>query len=177
VTIDDGPDAAGTAALLEVLADEEARATFFVLASRAARDVGLLRGIAEAGHRIGNHGWQHLDAWRESDAVRDLERGERWLQDALGYEVTDVRPPFGHLAPATYRWARRGGRRVILWDAMPGDYDPSVSPARLAARVTRRVRAGSIAVLHDGPAAERASAAMSMFLPRLRNAGWRFPAL
>jgi peptidoglycan/xylan/chitin deacetylase (PgdA/CDA1 family) len=176
VTIDDGPDAAGTPLLLEALSTQSAQATFFLLASRAATDVGLVRAIVGAGHRVGNHGWEHLDGWRRPGTVANLERGEAWLEDALGYAVRDVRPPYGHVTPAVLRWAGHGGRRVVLWDTMPGDFG-FASTVDLAGHLLSRVRPGSISVLHDGRPAARAAATLQSALPRLREAGWRFPAL
>jgi peptidoglycan/xylan/chitin deacetylase (PgdA/CDA1 family) len=177
VTIDDGPDVEGTSKLLDALSKFEARATFFVVASRASHDIGLLRAMLEAGHAIGNHGWSHIDAWRTAGSVSDLERGQQWLEDALNRDVPDVRPPYGHMTPTIYRWARSRGRRIVLWDTMPGDYDASATALILGDRLIRRVRAGSIAVLHDGAPAQRAVDTLSRALPRLQDAGWRFVSL
>jgi peptidoglycan/xylan/chitin deacetylase (PgdA/CDA1 family) len=177
ITFDDGPDASGTPGILDLLARHGASATFFVLGTRAAADPGLLRAIAGAGHRIGNHGWGHIDAWQAPGAMANLARAESWLRDTLGHDVADVRPPYGHLTADMYRWARRGRRRLVLWDVMPGDYDPSLSAPRLSAVMSARVVPGSILVLHDGKPAARAQSALDLLLPKLVEAGWTFATL
>jgi peptidoglycan/xylan/chitin deacetylase (PgdA/CDA1 family) len=176
LTFDDGPDPAGTPLLLGALERFAARATFFLLAGKAARDAGYVRSITGAGHAVGSHGWSHLDAWRDRRALADLRRGTAWLEDALGAPVRDVRPPFGRVTPASYRWARSENRRIVLWDSMPGDF-ASVPTRDLARRLLRRLRPGSIIVLHDGASARRAADVLDAALPELVGAGWRFPAL
>src|SRR3989442_6464090 len=59
LTFDDGPHAASTPQLLEILARHQARATFFMLGQFALQYPELVRRIAQAGHAIGNHSWDH----------------------------------------------------------------------------------------------------------------------
>jgi peptidoglycan/xylan/chitin deacetylase (PgdA/CDA1 family) len=176
LTFDDGPDPVGTPMLLRALERFSARATFFVLAERGARNAALVRAIAQAGHVVGSHGWSHLDAWRDRRSLDDLRRGTAWLEDILGRPVVDVRPPYGRITPATYRWTRAENRRIVLWDSMPGDFADGPA-AVLARRLTRRLRPGSVIVLHDGAAAQRAAGLIDSALPALVGAGWRFPPL
>ena len=177
LTFDDGPDPAGTPLLLDALARHGAAATFFLLGARAALDPAMARAIADAGHGVGSHGWEHVAGWRGTGSAQNMERGATALEDLLCLAVADVRPPYGQLAPALYRWARTSGRRIVLWDTMPGDFVPGVAPEVLARHVTRRLRPGSIVALHDGDPAGRASATLDIALPALVDAGWRFLAI
>ncbi len=179
LTVDDGPDPVGTPLWLEALARHDARAVFFLSADRARAHPGWARAITEAGHRVGNHGDAHRSAWRMRPAqvVASFERAQADLGRLTGAPVRDVRPPYGRVTPGLARWARQDGRRLVLWDVMPGDYLARRSPARLADELVGLARRGSIAVLHDGPPAERAVAALDLALPRLAAAGWRFPVL
>lgn len=178
LTVDDGPDPGGTPRWLDALARHGARAVFFLSGPNAARHPALVRRIVEAGHRVGNHGWDHASAWgRPAGAtVGDFERAERLLESYTGGAVRDVRPPYGRVTPALVRWCR-AGRRLVLWDLLPGDYLTGRSPADLAAETVALARPGGIAVFHDGAPAERAVAALDRALPALSRAGWRFPAL
>ena len=156
-----------------------ARAVFFLSADRAERWPDLVRQTVEAGHRVGSHGGPHVSAWRTRPrrTVEAFDRAERVLERLAGVPVRDVRPPYGRVTPGLVRWARRGGRRLVLWDVMPGDFLESRTPDRLADEVVGLARPGSVVALHDGPAAARATAALDLALPRLAAAGWRFPAL
>ena len=181
LTVDDGPDPEGTPRWLDALARHGALAVFFLSGPNAARHPALVRRVVEAGHRVGNHGWDHVSAWRSRPApVRaGLERAERLLEDLTGGAVRDVRPPYGRVTPGLVRWCRvgRGARRLVLWDLLPGDYLASRPAAALAAETVALARPGGVAVFHDGAPAGRAVAALDRALPALARAGWRFPAL
>ena len=179
LTVDDGPDPEGTSRWLNALDRHNARAVFFLTGRRADAYPDLARSLLEAGHRVGNHGYGHRSAWRSwpSSVVADLDRAEGRLHAITGQTLGDVRPPYGRVTPGLLRWARTNGRRLVLWDLMPGDYLPSRMPDRLGDEIVRLARPGSVVVLHDGPPAVRALAALDFALPRLAAAGWRFSAL
>ena len=179
LTVDDGPDPTGTPLWLDALARHDARAVFFLSADRARAHPDLVRAIVQAGHGVGNHGDQHRSAWqtRPAQTRAAFARAEADLERLAGRVVRDVRPPYGRVTPGLVRWARRGDRRIVLWDVMPGDFDARISPEHLAGEIVGLARRGSIVAFHDGPAAPRAVAALDLALPRLAAAGWRFPAL
>jgi peptidoglycan/xylan/chitin deacetylase (PgdA/CDA1 family) len=179
LTFDDGPGD-DHAALLDGLARHDARATFFFLGERAERRPEFVRAAAAAGHGVGAHGWSHADPWRMPRAalLADFARACAALEDPTGRPVRDVRPPYGHLTPALARWCRAGGRRIVLWDLMPGDFVASATPEAVALRIVRRARPGSVVVLHEGGmVGPVARAALDRTLPDLRARGWRFVAL
>lgn len=179
LTVDDGPDPAGTPLWLTALDRHAAQAVFFLSADRARQHPDWVRAIIEAGHRVGNHGDAHRSAWRMMPAqtIASFERAQADLGRLAGTPVRDVRPPYGRVTPGLARWAQRNGRRLVLWDVMPGDFDSRQSPEHLADEIVRLARRGSIVTLHDGPPAERAVAALDIALPKLAAAGWRFPVL
>src|SRR5262245_7040298 len=59
LTFDDGPDPTFTPRVLEILAEKQAPATFFVVGERAARYPELVRRLHDMGHTIGNHSQTH----------------------------------------------------------------------------------------------------------------------
>lgn len=178
LTVDDGPDPVGTPRWLRALDRLGAQATFFLTGFRAERDPQLVRSITEAGHRIGNHGHTHRSAWQNPRMVlEDMEAGQSTLRAITESEIVEVRPPYGRLTPGLWRWALGSGRRLVMWDLMPGDYLSTRSADRLGDEIVRLARPGSVVVLHDGPPATRAVGALDIALPRLAAAGWRFPAL
>lgn len=167
LTFDDGPNPDWTPRLLEILASQDVRATFFMLGSRAQAQPALVRQIVAAGHLIGNHSWSHpnLALASVSRIEQELSRTSQALEEITGTPVRFFRPPFGARRPAVLRIARRLGMVPVLWNAMTSDWE-NPSGDKIASRLTRTIdklaRRGHAAniVLHDGghltPTANRA---------------------
>lgn len=157
LTFDDGPNATWTPRLLEVLAEHEVRATFFLLGGRAQAQAELVRRIAAAGHTIGNHSWSHpkLSRTRASRVREELQRTSEELQQIVGAPVRYFRPPFGARRPAVFRIAHELDLKPVLWNAMTSDWS-NPSAERIAERLAKKIdsleRRGYAAniVLHDG---------------------------
>jgi peptidoglycan/xylan/chitin deacetylase (PgdA/CDA1 family) len=162
LTFDDGPNPAWTPRLLDLLASYDARATFFLIGSRAKVETRLVRRIVEGGHLIGNHTWSHPNlALTAVGRVREeLKRTQEMLEQTAGAPVRFFRPPFGARRPAVLEIARELELTTVLWNAMTSDWkEPSA--ARIADRISRTIdglerrgRAADI-VLHDGNHLER----------------------
>lgn len=176
LTLDDGPSGA-TPRILELLDRHGARATFFVLAERAARREALTRRIVEAGHELGNHLLRDRATWRlsRSETRAALSRadsllapfgGARWVRPGGGWVDGDL------LAAADAR-----GHRVALGSVYP--FDAWIDrPRVLAGFVLRKVRPGSVIVLHEGAGrGATASAVLARVLPDLRARGYRVVTL
>jgi peptidoglycan/xylan/chitin deacetylase (PgdA/CDA1 family) len=157
LTFDDGPDPESTPRLLELLARHDARATFFMLGMAAQRHPELVRQVAEAGHVIGNHSWDH-------PSFPFISGGERCRQIrssavALApYEARLLRPPYGYQDLRSRLDAWRLGYRVIGWSLDVGDWYKD-NGEEMGRQLQRQVRPGSVILLHDAlfvrPAAER----------------------
>ncbi|MFK8252509.1 polysaccharide deacetylase family protein [Ancylobacter terrae] len=84
-----------------VLEEAGVRATFFVLAGRLDAPGSLSRAqlaeMAQAGMAIGNHGWDHRDWTRATDAEmrRELHDARRAIEDVAGVAVDTLSIPFG----------------------------------------------------------------------------------
>lgn len=81
--------------VLELLADWDTRATFFVLGMVAERYPSLVRRVAEAGHEIASHGWAH-ERVDELDRVgfrRDVSKTRERLEELTGTPVVGYRAP------------------------------------------------------------------------------------
>jgi peptidoglycan/xylan/chitin deacetylase (PgdA/CDA1 family) len=157
LTYDDGPNDACTEQILEILARNEAPATFFVIGRFARERVALVRRIRAAGHVVGNHTWKHpLLLFHSPERVREeLLSTSKALEDALGERVAYFRPPHGARRPDVLRAARELGMAPVLWNAMGYDWKPT-TPERVLANLDRGIRrnrrrgVGSNLLLHDG---------------------------
>lgn len=143
--------------MLDLLAEHEVRATFFMMGAHAQAEADLVRRVAAAGHVVGNHSWSHPNLARSSAArVREeLRRTQETLEQIIGAKLRYFRPPFGARRPVVFRIARQLRLEPVLWNAMTTDWKES-SGERIAARLTMKIdrleRFGFAAniVLHDG---------------------------
>ena len=147
LTFDDGPDPASTPAVLEALARHGMKATFFMVGARAARHPELVARVADAGHEIGNHSWDHpsLPTLGVRAVARQLGRTRAVLAPRGG---TLMRPPYGHQSLGSHLVARGLGYRVVIWNVVATDWLAD-DAATLAGRVLERAAPGAIVLLHD----------------------------
>ena len=173
LTLDDGPDAAHTPQILDVLRAHDARATFFLISSRVAGNEALVRAAVAEGHELGNHLTRDEasiglspEAFANAAAEAGRVLGEfgtvRWLRPASGFydaEMLDI--------------IDRAGYRCALGSVYP--FDPHVPSARFAAAyVLANVRPGAVMVLHEGgDRGRRTVEALRQVLPVLRSRGYR----
>jgi len=177
LTLDDGPDAATTPALLDLLQRHGARATFFLLAKNVPGNEALLRRMVAEGHELGNH----LATDEPSILLgaegfqRAAEQAHRLLQE-YG-EVRWLRPGSGWYNGSMLETAGRYGYRVALGSVYP--FDALLPFPQLAARyILWRARPGSIVVLHEvGPRGERTLATLESVLPELDRRGYEVVTL
>ncbi|MGH7820031.1 MAG: XrtA system polysaccharide deacetylase [Candidatus Binatia bacterium] len=95
-----------TRRILELLAERDVRATFFVLGWVAERQPELVRTIARAGHEVASHGFDHepLTAQDPKQFRLDVQRSKRLLEDLVGSPVIGYRAPSFTITPRT-AWA------------------------------------------------------------------------
>ena len=151
LTFDDGPHAQGTPAVLEVLARERVRATFFLVGEQVERNPALVGEIVAAGHGVGVHCHRHRNLLRLTPLqVRDdIARAHALIAQASGLEPALYRPPYGVLNAAALAIARARGWRTLLWSHWGRDWQAQATPQSIAARVTDRADEGSLLLLHD----------------------------
>lgn len=157
LTFDDGPNPAWTPRLLDLLAEHDVRATFFMMGSHAQSQSDLVKRIAATGHVVGNHSWSHPNLARSPAArVREeLKRTREILEQITGAKIRYFRPPYGARRPIVFRIARELALEPVLWNAMTTDWkEPSSEQiaARLVIKIDRLEWRGLAAniVLHDG---------------------------
>jgi peptidoglycan/xylan/chitin deacetylase (PgdA/CDA1 family) len=156
LTFDDGPNDPHTMHLLEVLAQHNARATFFLIGKYVRQRPDIARAILAAGHEIGNHTDSHPNLILVSAARlrQELADCNKALEDALGKKVMLLRPPFGGRRPNVLRTARAMGLNPVMWSVTGYDWSAKAAD-EIVGKVTRQVDSrrkaqGEIVLLHDG---------------------------
>ncbi|MEU8118093.1 polysaccharide deacetylase family protein [Spirillospora sp. NPDC049024] len=151
LTFDDGPDPHSTPAFLAALREYEVKATFFMLGQmlKAAPDLG--RELAESGHEITVHGWEHRCMLLRGPAATydDLARAMESIVQVTGAAPRWYPPPYGVLSSSALRAARRLGLTPVLWTNWGRDWTRAATPASILATLMRDLGGGGTVLLHD----------------------------
>jgi peptidoglycan/xylan/chitin deacetylase (PgdA/CDA1 family) len=179
LTFDDGPWPGTTPRILDALAQECVRATFFIVGRRAAAMPGLVRRTATAGHTIATHTYSHplLSRMSAVRAEAEIDRGIHAVKQALGPGLHSRLAPFFRFPgfASTPRLLDRLAQRGIVVfgaDLWASDW-LLMSPDRELALVMRRLDAvgGGIVLFHDTKA--QTAAMLPAFLRMLKRHGYR----
>jgi polysaccharide deacetylase family protein (PEP-CTERM system associated) len=114
-------------AVLNLFADAGVLATFFTLGWVAKRHPAMMRRIAEAGHEIASHGWDHARVFTlgEGAFAEDVARARGVLEQTSGTAVTgyrapsfsiDARTPWAHAVLARHGYAYSSSVAPIVHD-------------------------------------------------------------
>ena len=147
LTFDDGPSPRCTPQLLDGLRDLGAKATFFVVGCQAVKDPDIVRRIADEGHQVGNHSYDHaaLDQLNPAQALADLEKNDALLRELLGDDDYWVRPPYGLL---TDDEAARLTVPLVNWSVDTEDWRTK-NCDKILDVIYRCTGDGDIVLLHD----------------------------
>ncbi|HEV8460510.1 MAG TPA: polysaccharide deacetylase family protein [Gaiellaceae bacterium] len=154
LTFDDGPDPRGTPAVIEALAKDNARATFFLVGEQVDRHPAVAREIVDAGHEVALHCYRHtlLLRRRTATVAADLDRALDSIGRATGQAPALYRPPYGVLSAGALKLVRRRGYRTMLWSTWGRDWERRATPESIARRATNGLRPGDVVLLHDSDA-------------------------
>ena len=151
MTFDDGPHAANTPRLLDMLKQRKIKATFFVVGQCAAEYPDIMKRIIAEGHEIGNHSWSHPQLSAMSDAaVHDqLQKTQDAIVQATGVTPKLMRPPYGAFTARQRSWAYGNwGYKCILWDVDPLDWKIR-NAEHVKSEILKGAVSGSIILSHD----------------------------
>ena len=151
LTFDDGPDPVYTQRILDILADYDVKATFFVLGKAAEKFPALVERMARAGHTIGNHSYNHHHPWMiSSDRARqEVIRTTAIIEGITGKAPRWFRPPFGRLRNAMRKQAQRDTMATVLWSHSIIDWGPLGTEYGISKRL-QRIEPNDIVLMHDG---------------------------
>lgn len=168
ISFDDGPDPATTPLILQMLEDNNAKATFFCVGENVERYPELFRQISEAGHSIGNHSYNHLKGWksRTNEYIRNVEKCSQLIPSKL------FRPPYGKMKKGQKKILQKKFR-IIMWTLLSRDYDAGVSKERCLEKTWKHTKPGAIIVFHDHKKSiEKLKFVLPAYLKRARDGGF-----
>ncbi len=173
LTFDDGPIPQVTPWVLEQLAMFNAKATFFCVGGNVQKHPEIFKQVLDAGHTVGNHTHNHANGW----VTDNIEYFHNVRHCARVVDSVLFRPPYGRLKTKQAQFLQRH-YRIVMWDVLSGDFDPTISKEKCLDNVLNNVENGSIVVFHDSlKAQENLEYVLPKVLEELASKGYRFEAL
>lgn len=151
LTFDDGPHPELTPRLLDLLAELEVPATFFVIGREAEKYPDVVRRIVAEGHAVGNHSYSHprRETLTTQTMAEEIRLGSEALARIVGTPPTLFRPPRGQVTTRDLWRLWRGGITTVLWNVDPKDYNKKSADAVRDCFRGRAFQSGDLVLFHD----------------------------
>ena len=182
LTFDDGPSTVVTESILDTLAKEQIKATFFVVGERIFGREETLRRIVKEGHTVGVHSYTHRyrEIYASDEALlADAEACAKLIRKTTGVVPAVYRLPGGGEHPSAAALLRQKGYRIVLWNAVCGDEEIKNADAATLLQTALQTAKGKepvVLLLHDSAPHRATAAALPAIIERFRQAGYVFCA-
>lgn len=171
LTFDDGPNMEYTPQILDILAEYDVKATFFVYGAYVDDHPEMAQRILDEGHILGNHSYSHpnFNDISDEEVIQQIEWTQESIYDETGYVASLYRMPFG-----------AGGPRVvnllpdytsIIWNLDSLDWHLQDADA-IYENVMANLSNDSLILLHD--TAQYTVDAVERFVPELLEMNYEF---
>ena len=189
LTFDDGPSTV-TPSILEILKQENIKATFFVLGTNVKAMPETVRRIYDEGHYIANHGYSHLypEIYSSPQSVlNEFNQCNEAVRNAIGvpeYHSHLFRFP-GGLAGGKYEQIKREANELLEqndilhvdWNALTGDAEvtnPTIEYEMKRIEQTVSNKSSVVILMHDAQAKSVTAEALPQIISWLRENGYEF---
>lgn len=170
LTFDDGPIPEANPWILETLRKYNIKATFFCVGDNVRKHPELFANILSEGHSVGNHTFNHLQAFKVSSQhyFKNIYEADKLINSNL------FRPPHGQLRKIHALILRRT-RRIIMWDVVTRDYSKKLTAQDVFNNVKKYARNGSVIVFHDSlKSIDKLKTALPQSIEWLKSQGYSF---
>lgn len=151
LTFDDGPHPDYTPAILELLEQYNAKATFFCIGKNIDNNKQLSTTIKNKGHELGNHSWSHspmFSLFGKNKVKEELIHTNNLISEITGSSCKLFRPPYGVTNPPIAKALKSLPLKTIGWSIRSFDTTTKNSE-KIINRVLPQIKPGAIILLHD----------------------------
>jgi peptidoglycan/xylan/chitin deacetylase (PgdA/CDA1 family) len=176
LTIDDGPSPVYTPQILRILEKHRVTASFSMIGESVGYYPGIARDVADAGHVIVNHTWDHanLAQMSASRTRTEIASATDAIHAAVGELPRMFRAPYGAWSRAALEYCASEKLMPLDWSVDPRDWArPGVG--EIIRAIMRNTQTGSIILEHDGGGdRSQTVVALKTAIPRLLDEGYHF---
>lgn len=177
ISFDDGPAKEHTPAILQLLEQENVKATFFCIGNRIPGNEWILKKIREEGHIIGNHSYSHhfwFDMFSSANMLKDMRRMDETMMSVTGLQPKLFRPPYGVTNPNLKKAIINGNYIPVGWSVRSMD-TVTTDEQKLLDRVMAGLKPGAVFLFHD--TCEITLRTLPKFIQEVKKRGYQFVPL
>lgn len=177
ISFDDGPVATNTNDILEILAKEKVKATFFCIGHRIKGNEDVLQQIVTDGHVIGNHSYSHhfwFDMFSSKKMLNDLKQMDDEVARVTGLQPKLFRPPYGVTNPNLAKAIKKGNYTPVGWSVRSMD-TVIKDKQRLLGSICASISPGAVFLFHD--TSETTIQVLPDFIREVKNRGYQIVPL
>ena len=159
--------------LLEIMAQNDVRCTFFAVQFWVEKYPEYVKKIVEAGHEMGTHSRTHsyMSKQTEAEIKDELTTSTQAIERLTGKKTTLFRAPYGDYDNLLIDTASSLGLYTIQWDVDSLDWK-NLSATEIALRIANGAKNGSIILCHNNGL--HTAEALPMIFSTLKNKGFQF---
>ena len=178
ITFDAGYENGNIEKILDVLREENVKATFFVLDNLLLKNKDLVKTMISDGHLIANHTLKHRDMSKMNSKEafsKELTALEDLFYKEYGREMPKIyRPPEGRFNEDNLKWARELGYKTVMWSFAYADWDNErqASKSEAMKKILDNIHNGEVMLLH--PTSSTNAEIMKDLIKSLKEQGFRF---
>lgn len=179
LTFDEGYEAGYTPQLLNILKENEVKATFFITAHYLNTKPELIQQMIDEGHIIGNHTCRHysMPELTEERIKTEVMELHQVIQEKFGYEMKYIRPPKGEFSEKTLEVTNQLGYTTVMWSFAYEDWNEDKQPEEEKAKkkILDNLHNGEIMLLHGN--SKTNTNILDAVIKEAKNMGYEFKSL
>lgn len=152
LTFDLGYEAGYTSHILDVLKENNVKATFFITAHYLNSATDLVERMINEGHIVGNHTVNHksMPSLSEENMKEELMNLHQSIYGKFNYEMKYMRPPCGEFSEKSLDLTKRLGYTTVMWSFAYVDWEENKQPSHEDAmdKIINNLHNGEIMLLH-----------------------------
>ena len=179
LTFDEGYEAGYTEQILDVLKENDVKATFFITGHYLNSQPDLVKRMIDEGHIIGNHTADHIcmPESTNEEIKEDVMELHTALYDKFGYEMKYIRPPKGEYSERTVAYTNTLGYTTVMWSFAYDDWEESKQGREDYGKkkIIDNVHNGEVMLLHS--TSKDNANILDYCIKEIKNMGYEFKSL
>ncbi len=179
LTFDEGYEAGYTEQILDILKENDVKATFFLTAHYVNTQEKIVKRMIDEGHIVGNHTVNHksMPSLSEEEIRKEVLDLHQVMNEKFGYEMKYIRPPKGEFSERTLKITNSLGYKTVMWSFAYEDWNEDKQPdeEKSKQKILDNLHNGEIMLLHGN--SKTNTNILDSVIKETKNMGYTFKSL